>query len=134
MTSRVSPGARSSFTWWEPMGSHHVKLDLAPGETREVIVLLGYQENPKGDKFDPPGSQTINKKRVKPIIARYLQAATVEQAFKDLRDYWTKTLGILQVHTGSEHVDRMVNIWNAYQCMATFNMSRSTSLYESGIG
>jgi cellobiose phosphorylase len=119
---------------WQPMGSHHVKLDLAPGETREVIVLLGYQENPKGDKFDPPGSQTINKKRVKPIIARYLQAATVEQAFKDLRDYWTKTLGILQVHTGSEHVDRMVNIWNAYQCMVTFNMSRSTSLYESGIG
>ena len=28
----------------------------------------------------------------------------------------------------------MVNIWNAYQCMATFNMSRSASFYESGIG
>jgi cellobiose phosphorylase len=119
---------------WQPMGSHHVKLELAPGETKEVIVLLGYQENPKNDKFDPPGSQTINKKRVKPIIARYLQSATVEQAFTDLRDYWTKTLGILQVRTDDEHVDRMVNIWNAYQCMVTFNMSRSASLYESGIG
>ena len=119
---------------WQPMGSHHVKLDLAPGETREVIVLLGYQENPKDDKFDPPGSQTINKKRVKPIIARFLQAATVEKAFNDLRDYWTSVLGILQVETGSEHVDRMVNIWNAYQCMVTFNMSRSASSFESGIG
>ena len=119
---------------WQPMGSHHVKLDLAPGETREVIVLLGYQENPKNDKFDPPGSQTINKKRVKPVIARFLQAATVEAAFKDLRDYWTRVLGILHVETGSEHVDRMVNIWNAYQCMVTFNLSRSASLFESGIG
>jgi cellobiose phosphorylase len=116
------------------MGSHHVKLELAPGDTKEVIVLLGYQENPKNDKFDPPGSQTINKKRVKPIIARYLQAATVEQAFTDLHDYWTKTLGILQVRTDNEHVDRMVNIWNAYQCMVTFNLSRSASSFESGIG
>ncbi len=119
---------------WQPMGSHHVKLDLAPGETREVIVLLGYQENPKDDKFDPPGSQTINKKRVKPIIARFLQSATVETAFNELRDYWTSVLGVLHVETGSEHVDRMVNIWNAYQCMVTFNMSRSASSFESGIG
>jgi cellobiose phosphorylase len=119
---------------WQPMGSHHVKLDLAPGETREVIVLLGYQENPKDDKFDPPKSQNINKKRVKPIIARYLKPAVVQQAFDDLRDYWTGVLGILHVETGSEHVDRMVNLWNAYQCMVTFNMSRSASMFESGIG
>ncbi len=119
---------------WQPIGSHHVKLDLAPGETREVIVLLGYQENPQSEKFDPPGSQTINKKRVKPIIARYLQADTVERAFSELRDYWTRLLGILHVETGSEHVDRMVNIWNAYQCMVTFNLSRSASFFESGIG
>jgi cellobiose phosphorylase len=119
---------------WQPMGCHHVKLELAPGETKEVVVLLGYQENPRDDKFDPPGSQTINKKRVKPIIAHYLQAAAVEKAFTDLRDHWTGMLGILQVQTGSEHVDRMVNIWNAYQCMVTFNLSRSASSFESGIG
>jgi len=119
---------------WQPMGSHHVKLDLAPGETREVVVLLGYQENPNDDKFDPPGSQTINKKRVKPVIARYLDPANVEIAFQALNDHWTRLLGILQVDTGSEHVNRMVNIWNAYQCMVTFNLSRSASLFESGIG
>ncbi len=119
---------------WQPMGSHHVKFELAPGETKEVIVLLGYGENPDDDKFDPPGSQTINKRRVKPIIARYLEPAAVEKAFAELRDDWTRTLGILQVQTGNEHVDRMVNIWNAYQCMVTFNLSRSASSFESGIG
>jgi cellobiose phosphorylase len=119
---------------WQPMGAHHVKLDLAPGETREVIVLLGYQENAADDKFDPPGSQTINKKTVKPIIARYLDSAAVETALETLRDYWTGVLGAHQVETGNEHVDRMVNIWNAYQCMVTFNLSRSASMFESGIG
>jgi len=119
---------------WQPMGSHHVKFEMAPGETREIIFVLGYAENPADDKFDPPGSQTINKKQVKPIIARYLEPAGVEKAFTDLRDDWTRTLGILRVQTGNEHVDRMVNIWNAYQCMVTFNLSRSASSFESGIG
>jgi cellobiose phosphorylase len=119
---------------WQPMGSHHVRLEMAPGETREIIFVLGYAENPGDDKFDPPGSQTINKKRVKPIIARYLQPAAVEAAFTELGDGWTRTLGILQVRTGNDHVDRMVNIWNAYQCMVTFNLSRSASTFESGIG
>jgi cellobiose phosphorylase len=119
---------------WQPMGSHHVEIELGPGETREVVFLLGYWENPQDDKFDPPNTQTINKRTVTPVIEKYLQSAAVEQAFDALRDYWTGLLGIVQVQTGNEHVDRMVNIWNAYQCMVTFNMSRSASLYESGIG
>ena len=119
---------------WQPMGSHHVKLELGPGETREIVFVLGYSENTKDQKFDPPNSQTINKRTVKPIIARYLQPVVVAKAFDDLRDYWTRLLGIVQVETGNEHVDRMVNIWNAYQCMVTFNLSRSASSFESGIG
>ena len=39
-----------------------------------------------------------------------------------------------QIQSGCEEVNRMVNIWNQYQCMVTFNMSRSASYYESGIG
>jgi len=119
---------------WSPIGSHHLKLNLNPGETRQVIILLGYQENPKEDKFDPPGSQTINKKRVKPVIAKYLKPREVEKAFSALRAYWDGILGLYQVKTPDKHTNRMVNIWNAYQCMATFNMSRSASFYESGIG
>jgi cellobiose phosphorylase len=119
---------------WQPMGSHHVHLELAPGETREVIFVLGYAENPAAEKFDPPGSGIIDKRRVRPVIERYLGAEVVEQAFDALREHWTGLLGNLQVETGNEHVDRMVNIWNAYQCMVTFNLSRSASSFESGIG
>ena len=119
---------------WQPIGSQHIKLDLAPGESRTVIFLLGYHENPVDQKFDPPESQRINKRTVKPVIERYLNADTVEQAFEGLRAYWDGLLNKLQVSTPDEHTNRMVNIWNAYQCMITFNMSRSASYYESGIG
>jgi cellobiose phosphorylase len=119
---------------WAPMGSHHVKVTLQPGESREVIFVLGYHENPKDQKFDPPGSQTINKQTVKPIIARYLDKGNVDAAFEALCTYWDGLLGILQVETPDVHTNRMVNIWNAYQCMVTFNLSRSASLFESGVG
>jgi len=119
---------------WAPVGSHHVQLDLAPGETRQVIFLLGYHENPVDKKFDPPESQVINKTTVRPVIQRYLQAEQAEAAFQALRNYWTELVGRMQVQTPDAHTNRMVNIWNAYQCMITFNMSRSASFFESGIG
>ena len=119
---------------WAPIGSHHVKINLKAGETKIVMFILGYHENPKDQKFDPPQSQTINKKTVKPIISKYLKQENVMAAFEALRRYWNDVLGIYQVKTPDKHTNRMVNIWNAYQCMATFNMSRSASFYESGIG
>ncbi len=119
---------------WAPMGSHHVEVTLAAGETRQIIFVLGYQEVPKDQKFDPTGSQTINKQTVKPIIAHYLNPKNVQAAFETLSIHWNGLLDIFQVKTPDEHTTRMVNIWNAYQCMVTFNMSRSASYYESGIG
>ena len=119
---------------WSPIGSHHVKVALQPGETRRIQFVLGYHENPDDEKFDPPGSQTINKRRVKPTIDKYRDPAIADAAFAALRAYWDGLLGLYSVASPDEHTDRMVNAWNAYQCMATFNMSRSASTFESGIG
>jgi cellobiose phosphorylase len=119
---------------WQPSGSHHVRLELGAGETREVIFALGYAENPRDRKFDPPDSQTIDKTRVRPVIERFRDTSVVADAFDALRDRWSGHLATFQVQTGNEHVDRMVNTWNPYQSMVTFNLSRSASLYESGIG
>jgi cellobiose phosphorylase len=119
---------------WQPMGSHHIKVQLNPGQQKKIIFVLGYQENPKDRKFDPADSQTINKKKVKPIISRYLRPANVDEAFDALKKHWDGLLGKVQVTTPDEHTNRMVNIWNAYQCMVTFNLSRSASYFESGIG
>ena len=119
---------------WQPIGAHHVRLELAPGETREVVFALGYAENPREAKFDPPGSQTIDKSRLRPVIERFTQREAVSAALHELAGHWEDLLGRLQVSTPNEHLDRMVNTWNAYQCMVTFNLSRSASMFESGIG
>jgi cellobiose phosphorylase len=119
---------------WAPCGCHHAELQLAPGETRDVVFVLGYAENPPGAKFDPPGSQSIDKRLVRPLIRRYLDTGEADRALDELRGHWTSLLGALQVATPDEHANRMVNVWNAYQCMVTFNLSRSASFFESGVG
>ncbi|MFN2148696.1 MAG: GH36-type glycosyl hydrolase domain-containing protein [Anaerolineales bacterium] len=119
---------------WQPIGAQHVRLTLKPGETKRATFLLGYYANPVGAKFDPPDSQLIDTAGVRKVIQRYCKLDQVESAFQDLRLFWDQTLDILQVHTPDEHTNRMVNIWNAYQVMTTFNLSRSASYFESGIG
>lgn len=119
---------------WAPIGSHHVRLSLAAGEQADVSFALGYAENPAEHKFDPPGSQSIDKTRVKPVIAHYLNRKAADEAFAGLETLWDGLLGVMQIETPDVHTNRMVNIWNAYQSMATFNLSRSASLFESGIG
>ena len=115
---------------WAPCGSHHVELELAPGESREITFALGYCENPRNAKFDASGA--LNKALVRPVIERNL--GDVSLSYARLREHWADLLGVLQVETPSEHANRMVNVWNAYQCMVTFNLSRSASFYESGVG
>jgi len=119
---------------WQPIGTQQVKVQLEAGEQKKVIFILGYHENLINEKFDPPNSQTINKRSVLPVIKKYLQSENVDTAFQALRKYWDELLDKYQVTTPDEHTNRMVNIWNAYQVMITFNMSRSASYFESGIG
>jgi cellobiose phosphorylase len=119
---------------WAPIGSHCVRLTLGPGESRQIIFLLGYHENPAEQKFDPPGSQIINKRTVKPVIAKYLKPENADASFAALGAYWDDLLSRFQVDTPDVHTNRMVGIWNAYQCMVTFNLSRSASFFESGVG
>ncbi|HHW72741.1 MAG TPA: glycosyl transferase [Firmicutes bacterium] len=117
---------------WSPIASHHLQLELAPGETKTYIFILGYVENPKEEKWAAPG--VINKQKAHEMIARFTSPAQVGQALAELQGYWDSLLGKYQVKSGEEKLDRMVNIWNPYQCMVTFNLSRSASYFESGIG
>jgi len=117
---------------WSPIASHYIEVELQPGEQRDFIFLLGYVENEQEEKFAAP--QVINKKKAKAMMARFDSVEKVDAAFAELCRYWDRLLSIFTVSTGNDKLDRMVNIWNQYQCMVTFCMSRSASFFESGIG
>lgn len=117
---------------WSPIGSHYLEINLAAGEDKELVFILGYIENSDDEKWEKPG--VINKKKADSLIAKFKDHASVNKALEELKKYWTGLLSIYQVKSHDEKLDRMVNVWNQYQCMATFNMSRSASYFESGIG
>ncbi|WP_026510643.1 MULTISPECIES: GH36-type glycosyl hydrolase domain-containing protein [unclassified Butyrivibrio] len=117
---------------WSPIAAHQINITLAPGETKTFNFVLGYVENPEDEKWESHG--IINKKRANDLLAKYQSDSDVEKALEELCSYWDNLLSIYHIKSGNDKVDRMVNIWNQYQCMVTFNMSRSASYYESGIG
>ncbi|MCI8610879.1 MAG: glycosyl transferase [Clostridiales bacterium] len=117
---------------WAPIGSHMLRLSLEPGEERSLIFVLGYCENSEEEKWEAPG--VINKAPAKRLMEAYRTDAQIDGALAALAAYWDSLLSKYQVESKDEKLNRMVNIWNQYQCMVTFNMSRSASYFESGIG
>ncbi len=118
---------------WSPIASHYLEIELKPGETKELIFVLGYVEyENREDKWESKG--VINKSKAKETIAKFDTAAKVQAAFDELKAYWDNLLSSYVLKSSEEKLDRMVNIWNQYQCMVTFNFSRSASFFESGIG
>ncbi len=169
---------------WSPIASHYVEVELQPGESKDFIFVLGYEENEQEKKFSSPtpsrpspqplpvregsiysqdgntatevttplphregsgegllltslGSldhTIINKEKAHAVISRFSTVEAVDAAFAELRAMWDGLLSKFTVESGDERLDRMVNIWNQYQCMITFCFSRSASFFESGVG
>ena len=117
---------------WSPIAAHQLNVSLKPGESKSFVFVLGYIENPDDDKWESYG--VVKKDKAWAMLERYKTVDQVDAALSELNAFWTDLLSNYHVETGDEKVNRMVNIWNQYQCMVTFNFSRSASYYESGIG
>jgi len=124
--------AGSKAFGWNPIGAHEIDLDLAPGAEESFAFVLAYVEQGDRPRFEKPG--LINKELGRQIVARYAKPGAVDAAFAELGRFWDDLLSNFQAELPDEHAARMLNAWNQYQCMATFNLSRSTSMYETGIG
>lgn len=109
-----------------------IEISLLPEETKELVFVLGYVENEPEKKWFKKG--VINKEKAYKMIEKFSKPEDVNAAFEKLKEFWDGLLDKFNVSTGIDKVDRMVNIWNQYQCMVTFNLSRSASYFESGIG
>ena len=116
---------------WSPVASHCIEVTLEAGETKDFVFLLGYVENGK-DKWTADGK--MNKSKAYDMMKAFDTSAKVDAALDQLKKSWEELLSKYTVNTSDDKVNRMVNIWNQYQCMITFNLSRSASYFESGIG
>ena len=120
---------------WAPVGSHQLAFSLAPGESRTFVFVLGYVENPVSEKWIGRAEDgVINRAPADALLERYNTTEKADAALASLKAYWDGLLSHFTVNSADEKLDRMVNIWHQYQCMVTFNMSRSASYFESGIG
>lgn len=117
---------------WHPIASHCVEVNLEPGESKELVFVLGYVENDNDDKWE--SKNVINKKKAEELINKFSTVEAVDKAFDELAESWNQLLSKYTIESHDDKLDRMVNIWNQYQCMVTFNLSRSASYFESGIG
>ncbi len=117
---------------WSPVASHYIEVELKPGESKDLVFVLGYVENADDEKWESKG--VINKTKAKETLAKFDTAEKVDAAYNELKTYWEELLNVYTVNSGDDKLDRMVNIWNQYQCMITFNFSRSASFFESGVG
>lgn len=117
---------------WSPIGSHYIEIEINPGESKDLIFVLGYVENEEHEKWESKG--VINKTKARKIISDFDSVAKVDKAHNELIEYWTDLLSVYRLDSHDDKLNRMVNIWNQYQCMITFNFSRSASFFESGIG
>ena len=116
---------------WSPIASHMINIELEPGEEKALVFLLGYVEN-GDDKWDEKGG--MNKSKAYAMIDAMNTVEKADAALESLKTTWNELLSKYSVNTPDDKMNRMVNIWNQYQCMVTFNMSRSASYFESGIG
>ncbi|HOD47188.1 MAG TPA: N,N'-diacetylchitobiose phosphorylase [Opitutaceae bacterium] len=91
-------------------------LTLAPGESTDVIVLLGIGKGAKA----------------KSIRAKFANVPAVERELAKLKKHWHGLLDVMQVKTPDADFDHMTNIWGAYNALMTFEWSRSCSLVYTG--
>lgn len=117
---------------WAPIAGHRIDAVLQPGEKKTFVFTLGYADVPADRKFTLSGG--INKTPAEKVISRFQDPIAVNNAMGALKEHWDRLLAGFQVHTGDDRVDRMVNVWNQYQCLVTFNLARSASYFEAGIG
>jgi cellobiose phosphorylase len=117
---------------WSPVASHQINVSLQPGEEKSFIFVLGYVENKYEEKWESKG--IINKTKAREMMSAFSTDGDVDRGMEELRAYWDSLLSTYSLESGDDKLNRMVNVWNQYQCMVTFNMSRSASYFESGIG
>lgn len=103
--------------------SLHASIELKPGESRDLVYMLGMGSPIEGWEGLRAGRE---------ILREYGNTERLRQELDATKAEWGAVIDTLQVQTPDPELDSMVNVWNAYQTHMTFNWSRGVSLVEAG--
>lgn len=103
--------------------SLHSALELSPGESRDLVFMLGM-----GSPIESWGGLPSGKE----IIKEFGSTERLKRELESTKDEWAERLGTFQVKTPDAELNSMINVWHAYQTHMTFNWSRGVSLVEAG--
>ncbi|HTX19907.1 MAG TPA: N,N'-diacetylchitobiose phosphorylase [Bacteroidota bacterium] len=98
-------------------GTLQADVELAPGESKEVVVLMGI------------GAAGLEGKKA---VAELGSPARVKEEFTKLREYWHSRIKGMTAETPDKEFDSMLNMWNPYNCLITYAWSRAASLVYTG--
>ena len=112
---------RGKLTGSTELGNNHCgalscDFELAPGEEKRLVFILGVGDMEQGKKIKEYYSDNCN----------------VDKALADLKAYWDEKINSLQIHTPNADMDSMINTWNLYQCETNVVFSRFASFIEVG--
>ena len=98
-------------------GVIQIDVDLEPGESRELIVLMGI------------GKAAVEGKKV---VREFGKVSRVKAEFEKVRSYWHSRLEGFTVQTPDRQLNSMLNMWSPFNCLMTYSWSRMASLIYSG--
>lgn len=101
----------------DPCAAIQIPIELAEGESREVIFILGVAARRSADVSD--------------LIRRFRGAVAAHEALEAVKHYWDKTLGAVQILTPDPSINLLANGWLVYQTIACRVWARS-GFYQSG--
>lgn len=100
----------------DPCAALLADIDLKPGESREIVFLLG-------DGHDEADAQSL--------VKRY-RDCDLDVTFGEVRAFWKDTVGAVQVKTPDRSMDIMLNGWLTYQTLSARVWARSGFYQASG--
>jgi cyclic beta-1,2-glucan synthetase len=100
----------------DPCSAMSAVIKLQPGESVEVVFLVGQAENAA---------------QAQDIITRY-RTADLDAAQADVARHWEGILGAVQVRTPDRSMDIMLNGWLLYQTVACRMWARAAFYQSSG--
>jgi cellobiose phosphorylase len=119
MNDRMLAGRTGRFT--DAIAALQVKVDLEPNQSKIIVFTIGVAEDGKQDTAD--------------LVRRYTSTKKSEQAFQEVKDFWSRFIDSEKVETPDEAFNFMTNYWLKYQSISCRLWGKS-ALYQvsAGIG